>query len=277
MLLSGLASRRLASPPPRGLPQVAAKHLFQHCVCCSCLSQITCCSSTSLDRSREILASLLDIQRTPFVSSSVSPTGPCRPFHIWAQTASGWRRCSCTVQQRSLFSSCLRMAKPVARWRRSGTRDSVGLPRGPEASPPPGSSTPSDHQAPSLPRSFSSFRMQGIAPTSSDSGTFSSREDSLQRVPSGGAPSGFSSQSPSSLGAPGETPRYSLGSSDGSRGSFAPPASQGSTGSDPQSAISHLFGNRGLEAFNKLTLDDEYILHFYGVRQTVRWELYAAL
>ncbi|CDI76960.1 ATP-dependent helicase, putative [Eimeria acervulina] len=160
------------------------------------------------------------------------------------------------------------MAKPVARWRRSGTRDSVGLPRGPEASPPPGSSTPSDHQAPSLPRSFSSFRMQGIAPTSSDSGTFSSREDSLQRVPSGGAPSGFSSQSPSSLGAPGETPRYSLGSSDGSRGSFAPPASQGSTGSDPQSAISQLFGNRGLEAFNKLTLDDEYILHFYGVRQT---------
>ncbi|CDJ52088.1 ATP-dependent helicase, putative [Eimeria brunetti] len=107
-----------------------------------------------------------------------------------------------------------------------------------------------------------------MAPAGSESGAFPARDDGLQRIPSGGASSGFSSQSPSSVGAPGETPRFSLGGSDGSRGGFAPPVSQGPTGNDPQSATSLLFGNRGLEAFNKLTLDDEYILHFYGVRQT---------
>ncbi|CDJ69231.1 ATP-dependent helicase, putative [Eimeria necatrix] len=159
------------------------------------------------------------------------------------------------------------MAKPVARWRRSGPRDSIGIQRGAEASAPPGSSTPSDNQEPNIPRTFSSFRTQGIASTTQEPGTSPSREDGLLRAPSGFGPAGFSTQSPS-VGGSGGLPAHNIGASDGSRGNFGPPVSHAPTGSDPQSAISVLFGNRGLEAFNKLTLDDEYILHFYGVRQT---------
>lgn len=273
MPLSVLASRRLFSPPTRELPQVSAKHLFQNCVysSSSCSFQIICSPLTPFAQSKTTQIPPADCQETPFVLPSVAPSYPKKPFHVWAQTASRWQRCSCTVQQRSLFSPCIIMAKPVARWRRSGTRDNVGLSRGPDTSPPPGSSSPSDHQAPNMPRSFSSFRMQGVAPAANDSGAFPSREDGLQRAHCGAAPSGFSSQSPSSVGVPGETPRYTMGGSDGARGNFAPPVSPGPAGSDPQSATALLFGNRGLEAFNKLTLDDEYILHFYGVRQAVRW------
>ncbi|XP_026191757.1 uncharacterized protein LOC34622030 [Cyclospora cayetanensis] len=50
-----------------------------------------------------------------------------------------------------------------------------------------------------------------------------------------------------------------------------PPASTAGFVSPPANIhvlTSVLFGDRGLEAFNRLTLDDEFILHFYGVRQT---------
>lgn len=260
MLLSILTSRRLPSPSSRHLLQAAPEHLCQLSNCCPCFAGIVYDRLPPLVQSRRASEHTNGTKLFPPVSEAFFPA-----FHTWTHSALGWQRCNSSASQRSLIGI---MAKPVARWRRSGPRDSIGIQRGAEASPPPGSSTPSDNQEPNIPRTFSSFRTQGIASTTQEPGTSPSREDGLLGAASGFGPAGFSTQSPS-VGGSGGVPAHNLGAPDGSRGNFGPPVSHAPTGSDPQSAISVLFGNRGLEAFNKLTLDDEYILHFYGVRQTV--------
>ncbi|KAL8448584.1 hypothetical protein Emag_003899 [Eimeria magna] len=161
------------------------------------------------------------------------------------------------------------MARPAAQWRRSGPRDVAGFQTGPDASSAPGSTYSSDAMAPDLSRRFSSFRTRGVASISKEPGSSSPDLDGGRRR----GLSGRSSPSPSPAVTPVGASAATGQAIDGAPGgSVALDRGMSFAKRDPQCPTSLLFGDRGLEAFNALTLDDEYILHFYGVRQTEHCE-----
>lgn len=265
MLLSGFALFRLCSPPTSYLTQVLPKYHSQHYPCRSPPAQIDRVVFPGLPSSLGAWQLLGPIKGGTAVSAPVAPAAAFCIVDSSSHPALAWRNRRCTILQCRWLSAPLVMAKPVARWRRSGPRDASGFHRGPETSPPPVSTVPSGHAAPDMPRRFSSFRTREGAPTCQEPVASQDQDGGLHR-----GLSGVSSHSPSSAGTPAGACGFSRADTDATRGSFAVPASDGPTGGDPQSPTTLLFGNRGLEAFNRLTLDDEYILHFYGVRQTVR-------
>ncbi|KAL8453752.1 hypothetical protein Emed_000693 [Eimeria media] len=157
------------------------------------------------------------------------------------------------------------MARPAAQWRRSGPRDVAGFQAGPDASSAPGTAYSSDSMAPDLSRRFSSFRSRGMNSFSKEPGASAPDMDGGRHR----GLSGRSSPSPSSAVPPVGASAAPGQATDGALSGSVPLDRGVSSGKrDPQSPTFLLFGDRGLEAFNALTLDDEYILHFYGVRQT---------
>lgn len=198
-------------------------------------------------------------RRAPFVL--VASTAAFRRLHGSARPALCWKGRSCTTLQHTLVPTSRNMARPAARWRRAGPRDAPGIQRGLETAPLAGSAAYSEDGNANLQRGFPTFRAHGMPLPTQEDGSSPDQDGVLRR-----SASGFSSSPPCSAGASAGNPRRA--GSDATLAGFPAAPNEGPSAADPQSATSLLFGNRGLEAFNKLTLDDEYILHFYGVRQT---------
>lgn len=241
---------------------------------CSCRHLSAVGDHCSLD---SVLSSPWTATKAPYAppraaaSSSATAAQSAATFNRSAQSPPTLTPCCCHITQPEWPTPSHIMARPAARWRRSGPRDVASFTRGPaDATPAPfgDQQHSSDHMQPNMPRSFSTFRTLGVPSYGPESGSTPDQDGGgLQR----GA-SGFSSPSlASNTGTPVCASAAICSSPEGQQfNSMVPGSSGDTTGRDMQSPTTLLFGNRGLEAFNALTLDDEYILHFYGVRQTVR-------